>query len=175
MEKLNNVVEVAKATFLFFLILSYRCVGPMGFLMPYIRKDNPKNLARTWEKGMKAGIPFTALLLCIITVTSVYAQTKRVNPTAAKNHIGEQAVVCGKVVSARYASQTKGEPTFLNLDQPYPKQVFTIVIWGDDRAKFGEPESKYLNQKVCVTGKITSFRGEPEVVASNPDKLETQK
>lgn len=116
------------------------------------------------------------LALCIIGVASAHAQTtKRLTPNAAKDHIGEQAVVCGKVASTQYASKSKGEPTFLNLDQPYPKQVFTIVIWGDDRSRFGAPESKYRDQKVCVTGKITSFRGEPEIVANNPDQLEIQK
>jgi hypothetical protein len=29
---------------------------------------------------------------------------------------------------------------FLNLDQPYPREVFTVLIWGSDRAKFGTPE-----------------------------------
>jgi hypothetical protein len=48
---------------------------------------------------------------------------------------------------------------FLNLDEPYPREVFTILIWGSDRAKFGTPEMKYKDAKVCVTGKITSYRG----------------
>jgi hypothetical protein len=38
-----------------------------------------------------------------------------------------------------------------------PKEVFTILIWGSDRAKFGTPETKYKDARVCVTGKITSF------------------
>jgi hypothetical protein len=37
---------------------------------------------------------------------------------------------------------SKGHPTFLNLDEPNPKEVFTILIWGSDRAKFGTPEMK---------------------------------
>ena len=31
----------------------------------------------------------------------------------------------------------------MNLDEPYPKEVFTILIWCGDRAKFGAPETKY--------------------------------
>jgi hypothetical protein len=47
-----------------------------------------------------------------------------------------------KVVSTHYASSSKGQPTFLNLDELYPKEVFTILIWGSDRTKFGVPETK---------------------------------
>ena len=111
----------------------------------------------------------------IIFIPILQAQGNHIAATEAKSHVGERATVCGKVVSARYASTSKGQPTFLNLDEPYPKQVFTILIWGSDRARFGEPESKYRDQRVCVTGKITSYRGEPEVVANDPTQVEVEK
>ena len=43
---------------------------------------------------------------------------------------------------------------FLNLDEPYPKEVFTILIWDCDRAKFGAPEAKYKDARGCVTGRV---------------------
>src|SRR5271168_1274651 len=97
-----------------------------------------------------------AMVACFLLLETVHAQTKQIHPAEAKNHIGELATVCGKVVSTRYASKSKGQPTFLNLDEPFPKQVFTILIWSNDRDKFGSPESKYRGELVCVTGKITS-------------------
>lgn len=84
------------------------------------------------------------------------AQSGRLTASEAKNHIGELHEVCGQVSSARYAAQSKGQPTFLDLDGAYPKEIFTIVIWGSDRAKFDSPESKYQGANLCVTGKITS-------------------
>jgi len=93
----------------------------------------------------------------------------------AKNHIGERATVCGQVASARYADRSKGQPTFLNLDEPYPREIFTILIWGQDRPKFGAPESKYRDANVCVTGKITSYRGTPETIATEPAQISSQK
>lgn len=51
---------------------------------------------------------------------STVAQTERITARQAKGHVGEVEAVCGKVVSTRYASRSKGEPTFLNLDEPYP-------------------------------------------------------
>jgi DNA/RNA endonuclease YhcR with UshA esterase domain len=90
----------------------------------------------------------------------------------AKDHIGEKATVCGVVVDARYASSSRGRPTFLNLDKPYPNQVFTVVIWGEDRDKFGEPEEKFRDKHICVTGTISSYRGVPQIIATDPKQIQ---
>ena len=81
---------------------------------------------------------FFFLLLAFTTA----AQTSKITAAEAKDHVGETRTVRGRVVSAHYASGSKGQPTFLNPDEPYPKEVFTILIWGNDRAKFGAPETK---------------------------------
>jgi hypothetical protein len=113
--------------------------------------------------------------LCVIASSVVCAQSAHITANEAKDHIGEKATVCGNVASTHYAARTKGSPTFLNLDEPYPKQVFTILIWGSDRPKFGDPEAKYGNKRVCVTGMIKDYRGVPEVVAEQPSQIEIQK
>ena len=53
------------------------------------------------------------------------------------------------VASARLAERTQGQPTFLNLDAPYPKPRFTVVIWESDRLKFGQPDVTVSGQ-ACV-------------------------
>lgn len=113
---------------------------------------------------------------CLVFLTSTsFAQTK-ITASDAKNHIGERATVCGNVVTTYYASESKGNPTLLNLDEPWPRQIFTILIWGSDRAKFGDnPETKYKNKRVCVTGLIKDYKGVPEVVAEQPSQIEIQK
>jgi hypothetical protein len=98
---------------------------------------------------------------------------KKYSPSEAKEHFGETATVCGEVVSTRYADSTKGQPTFLNLDKAYPNQVFTIVIWGNNRSKFGSPENDYKGKRVCVSGKITAYAGLPEIVADEPKQIKT--
>ena len=113
--------------------------------------------------------------LCVVAPCIVSAQTGHIAATEAKNHVGERATVCGNVVSTHYAARSKGSPTFLNLDEPYPREVFTILIWGSDRPKFGDPEAKYGDKRVCVTGLIKDYRGVPEVVAEQPSQIEIQK
>jgi hypothetical protein len=51
----------------------------------------------------------------------------------AKNHIGQSATVCGVVASTGYVG---GGKTFVNLDKPWPSQLFTILIWGEDLSTF---------------------------------------
>jgi hypothetical protein len=118
---------------------------------------------------------FLLLALCFVVTFPVYAQTKKITAADVKNHVGEKVTVCGNVASTRYADRSKGQPTFLNLDEPYPKQIFTIVIWGNDRSKFGEPENKYRDKRVCVTGTIRSFRRTPEIEASDPAQIDIEK
>jgi hypothetical protein len=96
---------------------------------------------------------------------------KEYSTSEAKDHFGETVTVCGEVVSTRYADSTKGQPTFLNLDKPYPNQVFTVVIWGENRRKFGKPEDNYKEKRICVSGKITAHAGLPEIVADDPKQI----
>jgi len=90
----------------------------------------------------------------------------------AADHVGETATVCGVVASARYAASTRGQPTFLNLDQPYPNQVFTVLIWGSARSAFPRaPEAVYQAKRICVTGRIDAYRGSPQIVVGNAEAI----
>ena len=103
--------------------------------------------------------------------TCSYAQ-QRLTAAEANAHVGQQATVCGSVAGVHQATGSKGEPTFINLDKPYPNQIFTILIWGSDLPNFGNPEGKYLGKQVCVTGTITIFKDVPEIVAHNPAAIQ---
>jgi hypothetical protein len=91
-------------------------------------------------------------------------------PDETARHVGETATVCGVVASATYASSLNAQPTFLNLDKPYPDQIFTAVIFGRDRSKFGTPET-LRGKEVCVTGEIRLYGGKPEIVLTDPKQL----
>ena len=113
--------------------------------------------------------------LWLAAASAAGAQAAHLTAKEAKNHVGEKATVCGKVVGIHFVSSGKGQPTFVHFDQPYPDQIFTLVIWGSDRPKFGRPEEIYRDRNLCVTGKITSYLGIPEIVANNPNQVQVQK
>jgi hypothetical protein len=93
----------------------------------------------------------------------------------AGDHIGERATVYGVVESTAYAFSSKGQPTFLNLGKPYPNQVFTVVIWGDNRNNFSYlPEIYYKYKTIYVTGLIEPYDGIPEIEVTSPDQIQIQ-
>jgi len=109
--------------------------------------------------------------MMLLTLGASPIRAAEIAPEEAGKHAGETATVCGVVASARFSERSKSQPTFLNLGRPYPNQVFTVVIFGRDRVKFGTPESTLLRKRICVTGPITLFQGRPETVISEPSQL----
>jgi hypothetical protein len=94
----------------------------------------------------------------------------------AKYHYGERTTVCGPVVSTKWASGSKGQPTFLNIGKPYPDpDRFTVVIWVDYRANFPSPPEVYYKDKtICVTGLIIEYSGSPEIEVQDPFQIQEQ-
>jgi hypothetical protein len=126
---------------------------------------------RTSRDHFEVRAPFLGAILVALWFRAAFPAPPELTPEQAGSHVGETVTVCGVVASANYSVRTKGQPTFLNLDRPYPQQVFTILIWGSDRPKFGTPEVQYMGKRVCATGKIESYKGKPEIVATDPRQL----
>jgi DNA/RNA endonuclease YhcR with UshA esterase domain len=119
---------------------------------------------------MKRALVLAAAFLFTYTASLVRADV--ITAAQAAQHVGEVQTVRGVVVSATYAPRTKGQPTFLNLDKPYPDKIFTVVNWGSDRGKFATPpETAFKGKTVRVTGKITAYRGSPEIVVHDPAQI----
>lgn len=107
--------------------------------------------------------------------SSVTEPEVQITADEAHNHIGRAAEVCGKVASADYSRQIGGRPTFLNFGQPHPDQLFTAVIWGDNRPKWpNPPEKHYLDRKICITGQIEMHEGTPQIVVHSPNQIKAQ-
>jgi hypothetical protein len=122
---------------------------------------------------MRKRMQFSILIAVMLAAYVAQAQ-KPLTAAEAKEHIGQTATVCGDVASTHYAARSRGNPTFINLDKPYPNQIFTVLIWGSDRPKFGDPEETYRSKHICVTGKISDYKGAPEIVAYAPSQIKIQ-
>lgn len=119
---------------------------------------------------MKLSFLSTAITVLVWSFAAV-AAAPCLSADDARHHVGENTCVCGVVASTRYAQSTGRQPTFLNFDKPYPNQIFTAVIWGADRSKFGEPERAFEGKHVCVTGAIELYREKPEIIVHDPAQL----
>ncbi|MDB5244655.1 MAG: hypothetical protein JWN18_525 [Parcubacteria group bacterium] len=87
--------------------------------------------------------------------------------TEAPKHIGEIASVQGTLESA-YTS--KSGTVFLDFCKSYKSCPFSAVIFADDVKKFGDL-SRYEDTVVTVTGKISSYQGQAEIILSSPSQL----
>jgi hypothetical protein len=104
---------------------------------------------------------FIRLAIVAAFLSSLIARGQVLTTAEAKDHVGETVTVCGVIASENTATGSHGTPTFINLDQPYPHQVFTVLIWGSDKAAVGTiPETG----RVCAKGPITLYRGVLEIV-----------
>lgn len=117
---------------------------------------------------MKTLRTFNALLF-VLSIVFLPAAAQTITAADAKNHVGEKATVCGRVADERTATSSRGEPTFINLDSAYPNQVFTILIWGEDRKNVGEMPR--VGAHTCASGMIQAYRGVPEIVVRSGEQL----
>ncbi|HIF9461729.1 TPA: hypothetical protein ACX6SH_002264 [Photobacterium damselae] len=89
----------------------------------------------------------------------------------AKSLVGSYQIVCGVIKEVKAFS--KG--TYLNFEYPYPNTEFRAVVWDldvDKLLRYGEHFQHFLNQRLCVSGDITSFNGQPQIIVKYRDQIE---
>jgi hypothetical protein len=106
----------------------------------------------------------TGFAAAVLLWTSI-GQCQTMSVPQARAHDGENATVCGKIENEHSAINSKGKPTFLDLDSAFPDQIFTIVVWDDDRPHVGPlPRT---GARVCVSGMINYYHGVAQIVVRN--------
>ena len=94
----------------------------------------------------------------------------------ARSVLGRLAVVHGPIRGTKYASRSKGAPTFLNLGAAYPSSGrVELVIWGQDRGEFpGAPETIYKDRHVAVIGVVEERDGVLRIEIDGPDQIQSE-
>jgi DNA/RNA endonuclease YhcR with UshA esterase domain len=112
---------------------------------------------------------FVAISLAQIS----FSQTVPLDSVA--KYEGKKITVCSKVIGTHVSSGDK-KNTYINFGKPYPDNTFTVMISGDDAAKFKYVPADFLQDKtVCITGTVTIFKGKPEIVVTSEDQIKIQK
>ena len=84
----------------------------------------------------------------------------------AKYNLGEVAMVYGRVYATWHNKETDDFLLFFGGDYPY--QQFTVVLPGNVARRFSwRPERYFLGEHLTVTGLITTFDGNPEIIVKN--------
>jgi hypothetical protein len=103
--------------------------------------------------------------------------TQRLSTLQAANHVGEAAIVCGKVVGARiskYSIADRGKPLTFFLDEPETNPTFFFVTWSPDPTTPQQTKAAYDGKQVCVTGKIMKMGNVPHIIATEPSQIVVQ-
>jgi hypothetical protein len=125
----------------------------------------------------KAGIRLAYLLEIYFgktTRTPVFDQqqieVKEINVNDASSYIGQTVKVCTLVYGTK---ELNSGMTFINLGAAYPSSPLTLVIFADDKSNFKNNPSKYYEGKrVCVTGKISEYKGKTQIVIHKEDEIQ---
>jgi hypothetical protein len=122
---------------------------------------------------------FTMCITGLLSLASAQTATPpRISASDAKNHTGETATVCGKVVDtkvSKYALAGRGKPVNLDLDQPEPHPVFFFVTFGSQGgANPEEAQAAYQGKSVCGTGKIAVVGAVPYIMAADRAQIKVQ-
>jgi DNA/RNA endonuclease YhcR with UshA esterase domain len=120
----------------------------------------------------KSFVGATVAAALLISGTAWALQPNSITASEAYKHIGETATVCGNVASATYATGSRGKPTFLNLDKPYPGHIFTAVVWDNNRAKFSYAPESLKGETICVSGLIEQYKGKAQIEVRDPGQIQ---
>jgi hypothetical protein len=123
------------------------------------------------------------LMMCVTGLASFALSQdttpRRITAADAKNHIGETAIVCGKVVGTslpKYGIAGRGKPVSFYLDQPEANPVFYFIAFGAQPGGPAEVIAAYQDKRVCVTGKIDTVPsgGPPFIMAADRSQIKTE-
>ena len=130
-----------------------------------------------WDDGdghRRRGAMNPARLLAASAVVGLWAFSASAADCAAggcgKSHRGNgDRLRRGRVRPIRGARAVAADT--IGSREVYPHSVFTAVIYGDHRSKFGTPETSLRGKRICVTGQISDYHGKPEIILTDPGQL----
>ena len=147
---------------------------------PGLPSDYTKNAKAVAEKqgalaGYRLADEISRYLKCARPVPLLPVKTFTAAETVLPSKIGiadahlyydETMVVTGKV----YQVTEKPNINFINLDGASPASAFTIIIFPDNAAKFGDLK-KFQGQNIEISGSITEYKHKPEIILDSPDQI----
>lgn len=89
-----------------------------------------------------------------------------IKDTEAKNYVGENVTVTGKIA----AVVKRPKVNYLNFGKNYPNQTFTAVIFPDDADEFGDL-NEFKGKEVEVSGVISLYNGKPQIILKSKNQI----
>lgn len=110
------------------------------------------------------------LILTALLILPMIVSGNEINTLDAAFHKGKEVVACGTL---KQVSEFK-KGLYLNMDNKYPKQSVTFVIWKDKveefNTKFGDIDA-LVDREVCAAGKVKDYNGRSQITLYNSHSL----
>lgn len=123
-----------------------------------------------------SALVFTSIKSSQVPVAQIQNSTNKsayISSLEAKDHVGSQQKVCGEIVQIKQF----GKGVYLNFDNRFPRNDFSVVVWKSKLAEFKQNNtnlSSLRGEQVCVTGKITNYKGKQQIKLSNISDLSSK-
>ena len=94
------------------------------------------------------------------------------DPKEVLKHEGELVGVEGCVAGAILMENVNGKPLFINMFDPYPHNLFSVVIWGQDQSQFLSA-AEYDKKLVRISGMVekSKNKGRFTINLRNPKQI----
>ena len=112
--------------------------------------------------------------LALLTTVIVFGQDT-ISASQAKDFIGQQIILKGKIASIKMAGEGKST-NYINVDAPYPNAVFTVVIPNKALPTLGFVIDQSVGKQIIVKGKVSVFDKDPKQIPQiyNPFFIEVK-
>jgi DNA/RNA endonuclease YhcR with UshA esterase domain len=118
--------------------------------------------------------PVVALVIALafaVAPSPAASEKKTITAAEAKDHIGQDVTVCGKVVTVDKFFSRTGRQYRLHIDQSAPP-LFSVVVSGSSTDNpFIGADRRYADKDVCVTGHVQDYRGMVHMRLTAPSQI----
>ncbi|MDZ7936274.1 MAG: hypothetical protein U5M51_15185 [Emticicia sp.] len=111
---------------------------------------------------------FLALFVCI--GFSAFSQ-ETITASQAKDFVGKEVSLTGKVAGARLFQRPTGDMLLLNIDKPHPSNDITVVIEGEVISKGKFTEAALMGKTIKVKGIVSIYKEKPQIKLENEANL----
>lgn len=97
-----------------------------------------------------------------------------ITSSQAKNFIGKEVILTGKVAGSKLFQRPTGDMLLLNIDKPHPENEITVVIEGEALSKGKFTEESLQGKQIKVKGVVSIFKEKPQIILENETNLTIQ-
>lgn len=120
---------------------------------------------------MVGSVPLLLALTAWLAWPAAAAEKKTVTAAEARDHIGQDVTVCGKVVQIQKGISRSGRSWLLHVDKPAPP-IFTVIMNGSTIDNpFFDADRRYPGKDVCVTGHVRERNGMVHMLLTAPTQI----